>query len=244
MLGPGFRVEASFGHIADLPKSKLGVDEETFVPFYEVPEDSRKTVALLKREAADAGTIWLASDLDREGEAIAWHVARLLEAPEEKLQRVTFHEITAEAIADAFKHPREIDQNLVSAQQARRVVDRLVGYKLSPFLWSKIAFGLSAGRVQSVALRIIVDREREIKAFTPLEYWSLDAVLANHDGLAFAAEVVQHKGKKLAIGSATEAAVHRAALQDAIYTVHSVEKRESSRNAAAPFTTSTLQQDA
>ena len=137
MLGPGFRVEASFGHIADLPKSKLGVDEETFVPYYEVPEDSRKTVALLKREAADAGTIWLASDLDREGEAIAWHVARLLEAPEEKLQRVTFHEITAEAIADAFKHPRQIDQNLVSAQQARRVVDRLVGYKLSPFLWSK-----------------------------------------------------------------------------------------------------------
>ena len=244
MLGPGYRVEASFGHIADLPKSKLGVDEDTFAPIYEVPEDSKKTVALLKREAKDAGTIWLASDLDREGEAIAWHVARLLEEPEEKLQRVTFHEITAQAIADAFKHPRQIDLHLVNAQQARRVVDRLVGYKLSPFLWSKIAFGLSAGRVQSVALRLIVDREREIKAFSPVEYWSLDAVLANHAGASFAAEVIQHHGKKLHVGSAADAARHRLALQGAAYRVASVEKRESSRNAAAPFTTSTLQQDA
>ena len=244
MLGPDYRVEASFGHIADLPKSKLGVDEETFAPQYEVPEDSKKTVALLKREAKAAGRIWLASDLDREGEAIAWHVARLIDAPAGKLKRVTFHEITAPAIAEAFKHPRQIDQDLVNAQQARRVVDRLVGYKLSPFLWSKIAFGLSAGRVQSVALRLIVDREREIKAFTALEYWSLDAVLANHAGEPFAAEVIHHHGKKLHIGSAEEAARHRAALHDAIYTVQSVEKRESSRNAAAPFTTSTLQQDA
>jgi len=244
MLGPGYTVRASFGHVADLPKSKLGVDEDSFVPQYEVPEDSKKTVAELKREAGKADRVWLASDLDREGEAIAWHVARLIEVPKQKLRRVTFHEITAPAIADAFKHPRDIDEKLVNAQQARRVVDRLVGYKLSPLLWKLITYGLSAGRVQSVALRLIVDREREIRAFVPQEYWSLDAVLANAAGVEFAAEVIQHKGKKLAIESAAQAAKHRAAIESAALAVGSIEKRESSRNAAAPFTTSTLQQDA
>ncbi len=174
MLGPGYTVEASFGHIRDLPKSKLGIDPLTFLPEYIVPDDSEKTARLLRKEAKAAARIWLATDLDREGEAIAWHVADVIDAPASKLRRVTFHEITPQAIAESFKHPRKIDQDLVNAQQARRVVDRLVGYTMSPLLWKKIRYGLSAGRVQSVALRLIVDREREIRAFKPDEYWSIE----------------------------------------------------------------------
>src|SRR5688572_11436451 len=160
------------------------------------------------------------------------------------MRRVTFHEITPAAIADAFKHPREIDQDLVNAQQARRVVDRLVGYTMSPLLWKKIRYGLSAGRVQSVALRLIVDREREIQAFKAEEYWSIEAILANHAAESFTAEVIQHKGHKIHINTGEAADKHRAVLADAKYVVKSLEKRESSRNAAPPFTTSTLQQDA
>src|ERR1700716_2985137 len=244
MLGPGFKVEASFGHIRDLPKSKLGVDLKTFAPEYVVPDDSEKHARTLRREAKAADHVWLATDLDREGEAIAWHLADIIKVPKSKLRRVTFHEITPAAIEEAFKHPRDIDQDLVNAQQARRVVDRLVGYTMSPLLWKKIRYGLSAGRVQSVALRLIVDREREIQKFTPEEYWSIGALLANHAGESFQAEVIQHKGKKLEIPDATEAEKHRAALADAVYTVASVERRESSRSAGGPYTTSTLQQDA
>jgi len=244
MLGPGYTVEASFGHIRDLPKSKLGIDPVTFLPEYIVPDDSEKTARLLRKEAKAAARIWLATDLDREGEAIAWHVADVIGAPKSKLRRVTFHEITAAAIAESFKHPRDIDQDLVNAQQARRVVDRLVGYTMSPLLWKKIRYGLSAGRVQSVALRVIVDREREIQAFTPEEYWSIEAILANHADETFTAELIQHKGKKLQIGNETDAHRHLAALSDALYRVASLEKRESGRNAAPPFTTSTLQQEA
>ena len=244
MLGPGYKVEASFGHIRDLPKSKLGIDLETFAPDYIVPPDSEKHARLLKREAKAAERVWLASDLDREGEAIAWHVAQIVGVPQSKLRRVTFHEITPTAIAEAFRRPRQIDQDLVNAQQARRVVDRLVGYTMSPLLWKKIRYGLSAGRVQSVALRLVVDREREIQRFTPQEYWSLDALLENHAGASFQAEVIQHKGHKLHIGTAAEADRVRAALADAVYRVASLEKRESGRNAAPPYTTSTLQQDA
>src|SRR5438874_1958127 len=244
MLGPRYKVEASFGHIRDLPKSKLGVDLKTFEPEYIVPEDSEKQARLLRREAKSAPHVWLATDLDREGEAIAWHLADIINVPKSKLKRVTFHEITPAAIDEAFKHPREIDQDLVNAQQARRVVDRLVGYTMSPLLWKKIRYGLSAGRVQSVALRLIVDREREITAFVPVEYWSLEAALANHAGQTFTAEVIQQKGHKLEIPNGEAAEKHRAALANATYAVKSLETRESSRNAAPPFTTSTLQQEA
>ena len=244
MLGPAYKVEASFGHIRDLPKSKMGVNLKTFAPEYIVPDDSEKHARTLRREAKGANHVWLATDLDREGEAIAWHLADVIKVPKSKLRRVTFHEITPAAIDEAFKHPREIDQDLVNAQQARRVVDRLVGYTMSPLLWKKIRYGLSAGRVQSVALRLIVDREREITAFVPVEYWSLEAVLANHAGQTFTAEVIQHKGHKLEIHHGETAEKHRAALADAAYVVKSLEKRESGRNAAPPFTTSTLQQEA
>src|ERR1700716_2992066 len=226
MLGPDYKVEASFGHIRDLPKSKMGVNLKTFVPEYIVPDDSEKHARTLR------------------GEAIAWHLADIIKVPKSKLRRVTFHEITPDAIAEAFKHPRDIDQDLVNAQQARRVVDRLVGYTMSPLLWKKIRYGLSAGRVQSVALRLVVDREREIQAFKAEEYWSIDALLANHAGESFTAEVIQHKGHKIHITTGEAADKHRAALTDAKFVVKSLEKRESSRNAAPPFTTSTLQQDA
>ena len=244
MLGPAYKVEASFGHIRDLPKSKMGVNLKTFAPEYIIPDDSEKHARTLRREAKGANHVWLATDLDREGEAIAWHLADVIKVPKSKLRRVTFHEITPAAIDEAFKHPREIDQDLVNAQQARRVVDRLVGYTMSPLLWKKIRYGLSAGRVQSVALRLIVDREREITAFVPVEYWSLEAALANHAGQTFTAEVIQHKGHKLEIHDGETAEKHRAALADAAYVVKSLEKRESGRNAAPPFTTSTLQQEA
>jgi DNA topoisomerase I len=244
MLGSGYKVEASYGHIRDLPKSKLGIDLKTFAPEYVIPDDSEKHARLLRKESKAAPHIWLATDLDREGEAIAWHLAEIIGGAKSKMRRVTFHEITPAAIAEAFKHPREIDQDLVNAQQARRVVDRLVGYTMSPLLWKKIRYGLSAGRVQSVALRLIVDREREIQAFKAEEYWSIDALLANHAGESFTAEVIQHKGHKIHINTGEAADKHRAALADAKYIVKSLEKRESSRNAAPPFTTSTLQQDA
>src|SRR5881296_4203145 len=244
MLGPRYKVEASFGHIRDLPKSKLGVDLVTFAPEYVVPDDSEKHARLLRKEAKTAPHIWLATDLDREGEAIAWHLADVIGGAKSKLRRVTFHEITPAAIADSFKHPREIDQDLVNAQQARRVVDRLVGYTMSPLLWKKIRYGLSAGRVQSVALRLIVDREREIQAFVAQEYWTLEAALEDHAGHTFTAEVIQHKGHKLEVHDGGTAEKHRAALEKAAYVVKSLETRESSRNAAPPFTTSTLQQEA
>src|SRR5256714_4214609 len=244
MLGSEYKVEASFGHIRDLPKSKMGIDLVTFLPEYVVPDDSEKQVRILRREAKAAAHVRLAADLDREGEAIAWDVADVIKVPASKLRRVTFHEITPQAIKEAFKHPRDIDLDLVNAQQARRVVDRLVGYTMSPLLWKKIRYGLSAGRVQSVALRLVVDREREIQAFTPQEYWSIEALLANLAGESFTAEVIQHKGKKLEIPNGEAAEKHRAALADASYVVKSLETRESSRNAAPPFTTSTLQQEA
>ncbi|MDE3101620.1 MAG: type I DNA topoisomerase [Chloroflexota bacterium] len=244
MLGSGYVVEASYGHIRDLPKSKLGIDLHTFAPDYVIPSDSEKVARQLRKDAKSAERVWLATDLDREGEAIAWHVADVAGVPSEKRRRVTFHEITPTAIADAFKKPRDIDMDLVNAQQARRIVDRLVGYKLSPLLWKKIRYGLSAGRVQSVALRLVVDRERETQAFRPEEYWTLDAILQDRAGDTFPAEVVSQKGHKLHIPDQAHADHHRAALADAVYAVSAVEKRESSRNPAAPFTTSTMQQEA
>ena len=182
-LGSGFKVKASMGHVRDLPKSKMGVDiEHGFEPEYIPVKDKKDLIAELKKDAASAGTVYLATDPDREGEAISWHLKELLELPDEKARRVTFNEITNRVVNDSIRQPRSIDQDLVDAQQARRILDRIVGYKLSPLLWKKIKTGLSAGRVQSVATRMVVDREDEIKAFVSEEFWLLDASLSRGDG--------------------------------------------------------------
>ena len=178
MLGKGYNLKASLGHVRDLPKSRLGVDvEEGFTPKYVVPKEKKKVVGELKQAVKTASAVYLATDPDREGEAISWHLAEVTKADNIPYRRVAFHEITKEAIEHAFKHPRSVDMHLVDAQQARRVLDRLVGYKISPLLWRKVKRGLSAGRVQSVALRIIVEREREIEKFIPVEYWTIEAEL-------------------------------------------------------------------
>src|SRR6188768_2412604 len=205
-LGPGYRVLASYGHVRDLPenpgKNKLGVDvENDFKPEYVVSEDRRKQVNEIAKEAKAADTVYLATDLDREGEAIAWHVAEAANVPSDKARRVTFSEITADAIREAFANPREIDHNLVDAQQTRRILDRLVGYTLSPLLWRKVRAGLSAGRVQSVAVRLVVEREREIRDFTAREYWTIEALLATTDGGELAAALVRIGGEPVATGA-------------------------------------------
>src|SRR3954464_3482718 len=205
-LGPGYRVLASYGHVRDLPenpgKNKLGVDvEHDFAPEYVVSEDRKKQVAAIAKEAKTADTVFLATDLDREGEAIAWHVAEAANVLPAKARRVTFSEITPDAIRDAFAHPRDIDHNLVDAQQTRRILDRLVGYTLSPLLWRKVRAGLSAGRVQSVAVRLVVDREREINKFTAQEYWTIEVLLETDTGEQFAAELIRIEGKQLNDGN-------------------------------------------
>ena len=177
-LGPGFEVKASMGHIRDLPKSKLGVDVSTFEPDYENIKDKADVIRELRKSAKASDRIYLATDPDREGEAISWHLQSVLGVPKEKTCRVTFNEITQKVVKESIANPRDIDQDLVDAQQARRVLDRIVGYQLSPLLWKKIRRGLSAGRVQSVATRLAVEREAEIRAFTPQEYWSITAALS------------------------------------------------------------------
>jgi DNA topoisomerase-1 len=250
-LGSGYTVKASMGHIRDLPKSTLGVDvDDDFTPRYLIPRDKSKVVKELKDSVQGAREIYLATDPDREGEAIAWHLVHATDATEKPIHRVVFHEITPEAVTHAIENPREIDMDLVDAQQARRILDRLVGYGISPLLWKKVKRGLSAGRVQSAALRIVVEREREIEAFQPVEYWSLEADLAKITGQAptkrdqLRATLHQINGKKaeLATGEDTHAIV--AALEGAMWRVADVVKRETRRRAAAPFTTSTLQQEA
>jgi DNA topoisomerase-1 len=248
-LGPDFRVLASYGHVRDLPenpgKDKLGVDvEHDFAPDYVIVEDRRKYVAQIAREARRSDAVYLATDLDREGEAIAWHVAEAAEVPDAKAHRVTFSEITEGAIRDAFAHPRRIDTNLVDAQQTRRIVDRLVGYTLSPLLWRKVRGGLSAGRVQSVAVRLVVEREREIAAFVAREYWTLEAILATDQDAPVRAEVVRIDGEAAEIGDGETAAQHAAAIRESRPVVEKVSTRPLRRNPAAPFTTSTLQQEA
>ena len=254
-LGKDYEVEASLGHVKDLPKSILGVDiKNDFQPDYEVIPGKEKVVAKLKKLAKEASAIYLAPDPDREGEAIAAHLAEELseDGPRRKkkggtgtpVYRVTFNEITKRAVQEAFQHPREIDQNLVDAQQARRVLDRLVGYQVSPLLWDKVRRGLSAGRVQTVALRLVVDREREIKAFEKKEYWTLDAHLAAAKPPAFDARFIGRGDEKTEIPNAEEAEKLRAALKNAEWGVRSADKRERRRSAAPPFTTSKLQQDA
>jgi len=261
-LGKGFSVEASLGHVKDLPKSTLGVDiSNDFETDYIVIPGKEKVVAKLKKLAASADNIYLAPDPDREGEAIAAHLAGELDEngakkkkakkakkgePEvpPRIQRVTFNEITKRAVQAAFEHPRSIDQNLVDAQQARRVLDRLVGYQVSPLLWDKVRRGLSAGRVQTVALRLIVEREREIKAFEKKEYWTIDAHLAANKPPAFDARFLGKGEEKIEIPNGEEAEKIRTALEKAEWIVRSVDKKERRRNAAPPFTTSKLQQDA
>jgi DNA topoisomerase-1 len=255
-LGAGYEVEASLGHIKDLPKKSLGVDlDNEFATEYEVIPGKEKVIARLKKLAKSAETIYLAPDPDREGEAIAAHLAEELGgervdgqklkkgAPVVNIRRVTFNEITKKAVQDAFLHPRDIDRNLVDAQQTRRVLDRLVGYQVSPLLWDKVRRGLSAGRVQTVALRLIVEREREIKAFVKEEYWTIGAHLMGPKPPQFTANFVGIGDEKTPIPNGEEAEKLRAALETADWSVRSVDKRERRRNAAAPFTTSKLQQD-
>ncbi|MBL7124568.1 MAG: type I DNA topoisomerase [Dehalococcoidales bacterium] len=248
ILGKGYSLKASIGHIRDLPKSQLGVDtEHSFAPKYVIPRDKRKTVGELKRAAEAASTIYLATDPDREGEAISWHLTEATRTKGVPYRRVVFHELTKEAIKRAFKHPRSIDMQLVNAQQARRILDRLVGYKISPLLWRNVRRGLSAGRVQSVTLRIIVDREREIEKFVPVEYWSIEAELtrkAPPETPAFRAMLVGlADGTKLDIRNEKEAADFRAELEQAAYNVAKVKTKKATRRPAPPFITSTLQQE-
>jgi DNA topoisomerase I len=261
-LGKGFTVDASFGHVKDLPKSSLGVDvEDGFSTEYVVIPGKEKVLAKLKKLALSADMIYLAPDPDREGEAIAAHLADELgddgkkkkkgkttkkerEHPDgERIRRVTFNEITQRAVKAAFEHPRDIDRNLVDAQQARRVLDRLVGYQVSPLLWDKVRRGLSAGRVQTVALRLIVDRDREIKAFEKKEYWTIDAHLAANKPPTFDARFLGRGEEKIEIPNGEEAEKIRLALEQADWLVRSAEKKERRRNATPPFTTSKLQQD-
>src|SRR4051794_34625970 len=248
-LGNDYQVEASIGHIMDLPKNDIGVELErrTFEPTLIVSPGKEKVVERLKKLAAKADYVYLAPDPDREGEAIAAHLVLQLKPvikDPSKLRRVTFNEITQKAVKAAFLHPRDVDENLVDAQTTRRVLDRLVGYQISPLLWDKVRRGLSAGRVQTVALRLIVEREREIKVFVKEEYWTIDANLLGPRPPQFAARFVGIGDEKTPIPNGEEAEKIKAALDNADWTVRSVEKRERRRSAAAPFTTSKFQQDA
>jgi DNA topoisomerase-1 len=246
-LGRDYTVRASVGHVRDLYKSKLSVDiEHDFRPLYTIPKEKRKVVAELTEAVARAEEVYLATDPDREGEAIAWHVAETTGLEPERTRRVVFHEITRQAVAEAFAHARAIDQNLVNAQQTRRILDRLVGYQISPLLWRKVRRGLSAGRVQTVALRLIVEREREIEAFVPEEYWSLTAELAKQEPeqRRFRVRLVKINGEDFRIATGEEAQRLVAELEQAVWEVSKVQRGERRRRPAAPFTTSTMQQEA
>ena len=244
-LGPGYTVRASMGHLRDLPKSKMGVDlENDFTPQYIPVRGKEDLIKELKKEAAKAETVYLATDPDREGEAISWHLKELLGLADEKARRVTFNEITQKVVRESIANPRQIDYDLVDAQQARRVLDRIVGYQLSPLLWKKVRRGLSAGRVQSVATRLVVDRENEIRAFVPREYWSLDVTLnrIGKPGSFVAHYYGSPKKQELESQEQTEAVIRDITGQE--FTVTNVKKAEKKRSSAPPFTTSTLQQEA
>jgi len=247
ILGKNYVLKASLGHIRDLPRSRLGVDTESgFTPKYVVPKDRTKLANELKKEAKAASAVYLATDPDREGEAIAWHLSEVIKANDIPYHRVVFHELTGEAIKNAFKHPRPVDLRLVNAQQARRVLDRLVGYKISPLLWKKVRRGLSAGRVQSVAVKIITDREEEIQKFVPVEYWNIEVELAKKAGEAtFKATLNSLIDKtKLKIHNETEALNIKDILEKADYKISKLSTRKVTRQPAPPFITSTLQQEA
>ncbi len=249
-LGKDYTVMASKGHVRDLLVTQLSVDVENgFEPKYRVPNDKRETVKALQQAAKTASEIYLATDPDREGEAIAWHLIAAANMDEERVQRVVFHEITRSAIEQAFEHPREIDMNLVNAQQARRILDRLVGYNITQLLWDRVRNRLSAGRVQSIAVRLVVDREREIEAFIPEEYWTLDAELqkqpenGNH-ARSFIARLAKINGEDVAFGSEGDVKPHLEVLEKSQYVVQEVKHGTRQRRPSAPFTTSTLQQEA
>ena len=244
-LGSGYRVTASMGHLRDLPKSKMGVDiEKGFEPQYIPVRDKTELIQQLKKDAKSAGTVYLATDPDREGEAISWHLKELLELPDSKARRVTFNEITKKVVTESIQHPRDIDQDLVDAQQARRILDRIVGYTLSPLLWRKVKRGLSAGRVQSVATRMVVDRENEIQNFVKEEYWLLDAQLSRLEGGCFNARFFGKGEKKMDLKCREDVDAVIDAVKDAPFTVGSVKRGEKQRSPAPPFITSTLQQEA
>lgn len=245
-LGKDYEVVASVGHIRDLPKSKLGVDvDNNFEPSYENKKDKSALIKELKAAAKKSDTVYLATDPDREGEAISWHLAHVLNLDGSKPIRVTFSEITKSGIKTGMSNPRSLDMDLINAQQARRILDRIVGYKLSPFLWKKVRRGLSAGRVQSVAVRLIVDRENEIKAFNPKEYWSIDAKLLNSTSKkAFPAKLHEIDGEKAELNSKEEADKILARLENAQFKVANIKKSTRKKQPAPPFTTSTLQQEA
>lgn len=245
-LGPGYEVKASMGHVRDLPKSKIGVDiEQGFRPDYQPIKGKEEVISDLKKAAKKSDKVFLATDPDREGEAISWHLKELLDIPDDKTYRVTFNEITKNVVNQSIAAPRAIDQNLVNAQQTRRILDRIVGYQLSPLLWRKIRRGLSAGRVQSVATRLVVEREEEIRTFLPQEYWSIEAnlerVLPNQG--VFKAQFYG-RDKKIELHSRQEAEQIVAAVRDGSFRVSKVKRQEKSRQPAPPFTTSTLQQEA
>ena len=247
-LSKDFKVESSFGHIRDLPASKLGVDvDNNFEPSYTIPTKAKKRVKELSDLAKKADRIYFATDEDREGEAISWHLAQIFKTPIKDTKRITFHEITEEAINEALKNPRTIDINMVDSQQARRILDRLVGYKLSPFLWKKVARGLSAGRVQSVVVRLIVEKEREIQNFNIEEYWEIAGNFKTEHNEDFVAKLQKIDGQtldKLAIKSEAEASDLKKKLEAQDYYIAEASKKEVKRNPSAPFTTSTLQQEA
>ena len=246
-LGKDFTVKACMGHLRDLPKSTLGVDlEHDFEPVYKPIKGKEDIISDLKKSAKAADMVYLATDPDREGEAISWHLKQLLDLPDEKTRRVTFNEITKKVVQESIREPRDIDQDLVDAQQARRILDRIVGYELSPLLWKKIRRGLSAGRVQSVATRMVDDRDREIEAFQPEEYWTLDANLLGNDlkKMAFAARYYGKNGKKAELKSAAEVDEVVRETENAVFSVKSVKRADKQRSPSPPFTTSTMQQEA
>ena len=244
-LGKGYKGVSSKGHVRDLPKSKLGIDvEHDFEPKYINIRGKGELINALKKEAKNASKVLLATDPDREGEAISWHLAAVLGLDSEKAQRITFNELTKNTVRDAIKHPRDLDMNLVNSQQTRRILDRLVGYKISPFLWKKIKSGLSAGRVQSVATRMIVEREEEIEAFVSEEYWTISARLFKESGESFVAKFHGTPEKKLSIADGEQAEKLLAELKEASFAVGGIKKAVKRRKPLPPFTTSTLQQEA
>ncbi|MBF0239691.1 MAG: type I DNA topoisomerase [SAR324 cluster bacterium] len=240
-LGKDYQVVASMGHVRDLPEKQLGFDTESFTPFYEVTKDKKKVISSIKQMIQKDTMIYLATDEDREGEAISWHLLEALGIKKNPVKRIVFHEITQTAIQEALRNPRDVDQQLVDAQQARRILDRAVGYELSPLLWKKIQGGLSAGRVQSVAVRIVVEREREIRQFIPEEYWKIKLLFQDP---AFQAELAKFKGKAIRVKNQDEAEAIERNVRQGPLNIDSIEEKDSIRRPVPPFTTSTLQQEA
>ena len=244
-LGADYRVEACMGHLRDLPKSTMGVDiEHDFTPEYRPMAGKEAIISELQKASDKASCVYLATDPDREGEAISWHLKQLLAIPDEKAKRVTFNEITKGVVTKSIEQPREIDYNLVDAQQARRILDRIVGYQLSPLLWKKIRRGLSAGRVQSVATRLVVEREREIEAFIPKEYWTLDALLRCVDKTGSFTVRYYGDGKKRELHSEAEVDEIIRDVAGKEFSIAAIKRTEKRRNPTPPFITSTLQQEA